>query len=220
MIQKENKIIENNSNLNMEEIQKNDNSIDLSNVFKENKYFDIKEMIRSFSFDDLIKRNYIGAVLFFTNKQYVISYTENHDKGYHDSALAHIYKDIHGGGKISKEEYNNIIDKIKNYMNAKMFFYKDKINVFFTGLDNLNTNNFNSFSTFYSSFNGIFKILGTKYDLNITFFDQDKNTYVSTNNLYILYNYLENHLYYDDKIDDEDEIIIGIPNNNKTKKRF
>ena len=65
--------------------------IDIYNMKNTDKYnYDVKETINNFSFEDLVKRNHIAAVIFFTDNQYVISYTENHGKGFHDVTLARI----------------------------------------------------------------------------------------------------------------------------------
>ena len=79
-------------------------------------------------------------------------------------------------------------------MLAKITFFTNKVHIFFEGLDNLNNKNYNSFLTFYSNFNELFKELSTKVDLQISFFNQEKRTYMTTNSLDFLYEYLQNHI--------------------------
>ena len=99
-------------------------------MFHSKEYnFDINEMINSFNFFDFSKSekgNYRSGVLVITNKQYVLSYTNNYGKGNHFITVARILNDLNGGGKISSDdEYEKVKDKLKDYMLAKItFFYK------------------------------------------------------------------------------------------------
>ena len=196
--------------------------INLYNTKNIDKYnFNIKSEIDSFSFEDLVKRNRIAAILFFTDNQYVISYTENYGKGSHDITLTRIYKDIYGGGKItSDKEYEEIKEKLKDYIFAKITFFTNRIHIFFEGLDNLNNKNYNSFLTFYDNFNELFKVLSTKIDFKVSFFNSNKRTFMTTNSFDFLLEYLQEQL--ENSIlepNNKEETIIGIPTNLKKKKK-
>lgn len=182
--------------------------------------FDIKEMINSFSFENLTKNDDSAAVLFFTDNQYITSFTEDYGNGLHFCTLARIYQDIHGGGEIPKN-YNDldsidvIYDNLKNYFTANIYFVDNEITFYFNRLDNINKYNVNSFLKFYEDISYIFN----KYNILVGFYDKYNIKVFNTNNFDEIIRYLKEHIDNDYIKNDDEEIILGVPTNLKEKKR-
>lgn len=192
---------------------------------KEKPYnFDIIKMIDEFDFNTFIEKgknnNKNNAVLIITNKQYIASYTDNYGEGYHSIALIRMLKEILGGGLISNNKEANQYNKdYKNYIHARMSFENNSGSILFFGLENLNKENYNIFLKFYDDWNETLNHLCKNNKLYIGFMDEKSKSFISSNNLDILHNYLERHLDKNKIVSTNNENIIGVSKSFKQKKR-
>ena len=83
--------------------------------------FDLKEMIESFDFLEFIKPNnkkfkdYRAGILLITDNKYIISYSRDYGYGDHLPAFARLFKDLDGGGLLTKKKAEKIyLEGIKN----------------------------------------------------------------------------------------------------------
>ena len=146
---------------------------------------DIKEMINSFSFEDLIKIDLRAAVLLITENQYVLSYTKNYGLGYHRNRLYKIYKYIYGDENNFKN-YNSLIK-------ANIIFDEGHLIFYFYDLNNLNKNNYNYFINFYNDNKDILNSISKKCFLEISFFNKYNNEYINSDTFEDLINYFNTH---------------------------
>lgn len=206
-----------------------------SNIVNYN--FDLKELTNNFSLFDFIKNANIacrqnigddfGGFLVCTPKQYVFGYNSGFGVGAHIASYARVMKDILGGGKItSLQEFTKLGTMCSEKYLCGRLVYENvgfdeygmpiltgELNILIRG--SINSGIFESFKKFYEDYNSeiglVSKNLNRKF--KVTYFDRDTHKRVESNNLDLLYNYLENHI--DSNLENEDETIIGVPIENE-----
>ena len=188
--------------------------------------FNLKEMIDAFDFLEFIKHNNKNfnegksGILVITNKQYIISYSRNYGYGNHLPAFARLFKDLQGGGFLTKKGAEKIfLEGIKKYIIAKIFFGYENTNtgvILFDRLENLNTQNLEVFYEFYNNYNKIIEDICKNYNFEVAYFDKSKKI-IKSKNMDNLLLYIENQKK-KTNIVNEEESILGITINNKYKK--
>lgn len=186
--------------------------------------FNIKELINCFNLNNFINRGKKAglynnsAVLLLTNKQYILSWTNNFGMGFHYPTLAQIYKYITDGGIIKNSIEELKLERIvSKYMHAKLFYINNSGKMIFYGLDSLNYKNYNIFLNFYNDYNNIITKICEENDFEIAFKDKNINKFVSSKNLDKLLKYLQENLDYNKVINNDNEQIIGISLEKKEK---
>lgn len=182
---------------------------------KKEEDFNIKDLITCFSFDDFINKGKTtglynnSAVLLITNKQYILSWTNNFGMGFHYPALAQIYKYINEGGFVRNSiEELKLEYKVSKYIHAKLFYLNNSGNMIFYGLDSLNYKNYNVFLNFYNNYNDIIKKICEENNFKVAFKDKNINKFVSSKSLDKLLKYLQENLDYNKVINNDNEQII------------
>lgn len=188
--------------------------------------YSINDLINSFNLDDFIKKGKKmglynnSAVLLITNKQYILSWTNNFGMGFHYDTLAQIYKYIYDGEPIknSLEEFK-LERKVSKYMHAKLFYLNGCGKMIFFGLESLNYKNYKIFLNFYNDYNKILERICNENDFEIAFKDKTVNKMVSSKNLDKLLDYLQNNLDFNKYVPDDNEQIINndLEKTSKTK---
>ena len=186
--------------------------------------FNINDLISNFTLDDFIGRGKkLGlynnsAVLLITNKQYILSWTNNFGMGFHYEILAQIYKYITEGSPIknSLEEFK-LERKVSKYMHAKLFYLNGSGKMVFYSLESLNYKNYKIFLNFYNDYNGILEKICNENDFEIAFKNKNNNKMISSKNLDKLLEYLQNNLDFNKFIQDDNEQIIS--NDLKSSKK-
>ena len=186
--------------------------------------FNIKELINCFNLNNFINRGKKAglynnsAVLLLTNKQYILSWTNNFGMGFHYPTLAQIYKYITDGGIIKNSIEELKLERIvSKCMHAKLFYINNSGKMIFYGLDSLNYKNYNIFLNFYNDYNNIITKICEENDFEIAFKDKNINKFVSSKNLDKLLKYLQENLDYNKVINNNNEQIIGISLEKKEK---
>ncbi len=209
-----------------------------------NYNFDLKELIDNFSIFNFIKNGIkactseqgidFGAFFICTPKQYIIAYNSNFGSGSHITSKARAMKDIQGGGTITSiAELTKLGDKCtNNYITGRLAYENDGFGlneirrirgVFEIVIKNNDSSisrmMFESFKKFYEDYNREIEAAcnNSNGSFKVSFFNKDTKKRVESNNLDLIYNYLENHI--DENLDDEeDEVIIGVETTEKRVK--
>ena len=183
---------------------------------KEKPYnFDIIKMIDIFNFDDFIKRGKKrisnSAILLITNNQYIISYTQNKGKGYHSFAFTRLLKELNGGGDISTlEEAIAIKRELDKYVHARILFEKNSGAIIFSGIKNINTDNYNILLKFYDDYNDIIKKIASENGFFVGFYSNTNKNFISSKDLDKLLQYINNNMNITEPESScDDEIILG-----------
>ena len=170
----------------------------------------ITEMITSFSFEDLIKIGYRGAILIVTDSQYILSYTDNYGKGAHSIFINKILNNIF----VNKEKDNS-----RKVIKANMYSDNKHLAIYFYGFDNITYNHYKNFMQFYNDNKEILNYISDKYILEVGFYDKFEKKNINTNSFDEIINFLKAHINKKHiEYNNVNEIIIGIPTE-KEKKR-
>ena len=198
-----------------------------------NKYnFDLKELIDGFSFVDFVhyvqngSTEYNGGFLVFTPKQYILGYNAEFGTGSHNRTFARVEKDLNGGGEI--ETYQDMLKlstECRNkYFHARILYgkvsdeilgiHKFKGFIDFYVPDRISPRVLESFKRFYEDYDEEIKLVNrnTGLEFSVNYYKHGDSGFTSNSSLEELYIYLESIVDYD-LVDEEDEEIVGIPNN-------
>ena len=151
--------------------------------------FDLNEMIESFDFLDFIKHNnkrfkdYRAGILAITDNQYIISYSRDYGYGDHLPAFARLFKDLDGGGLLTKKKAEKIyLEGIKKYVIAKIYFGYENNNegiILFDHLENFNKNNLKFFYEFYNDYNSTIESICNNSNFQVAYFDENNKIIAS-----------------------------------------
>lgn len=185
--------------------------------------FDLKEMIESFDFLEFIKPNnkkfkdYRAGILLITDNKYIISYSRDYGYGDHLPAFARLFKDLDGGGLLTKKKAEKIyLEGIKKYVIAKIYFgYQNNKEgvILFEHLENLNKNSLKFFYDFCNDYGDTIKNICNNSNFQVAYFDEDKKI-ITSKSIDNLLSYIKNKEKEINLIDGK-EIFINIKNKRK-----
>ncbi len=203
--------------------------------------FDIKELVDNFTILNFVKNGRkaclseegvdFGGFFICTPKQYVIGYNSNYGVGAHITAKARAMKDILGGGTLTRIDELTELGQMctERYITGRLAYENTgtdlsgrlRIGGIFDisikdNSDSISRNMFESFKKFYDDYNKEIELAcnNSGGSFHVSFYNKDTKKRVESNNLDLIYSYLENHI--DENLDDEeDEVIIGVPTKDK-----
>ena len=195
--------------------------------------FDIEEMIRDFSFYDLIYKTQDdqgenGAFIVITDKQYVIGYNASHGIGSHQQSFAKCMAEFEGGKRVGGFQdsvyYSTRCEEL--FLTAKIVFrfagmnenyqptYDGKI-IFILGNQKITPEKMQVFEKFYNDHNREITGVCRRYPFDVCFsyYDEKGERHSSyTKSLDELLEVLRSKVSYDaPQTSSDDEQIIGVP---------
>ncbi len=195
--------------------------------------FDIHEMIRAFSFDDLCSNAPLGeengAILLITGKQYVLAYNAGWGLGPHGACMARIVQDLAGGGRIDQKSSVRLSVEGDRRINGRILYERGEDplthRIYTQGFIHFNLvtplefskgfskEEYEMFMEFYEDHNEEIKRCSDKYHFVVSFCYRDNEGKLVKNvssSLDDLKTFIEGHIVEKD-LNDANEVILNPP---------